>query len=180
MELATTISLGALLVSIGSLSVTLWATRLSNRSLNHAIKIQEKGEEKEFERLRVELLMQIADDRRLLDKTRIEIGTLKADFDAEPQPIQVMMRNYTNLFTVYLPKIEASIKQIDMLWKDVSDWSKEKNHRELMDAKAVLYKSLKDDEVVYDAGIYMVNEFKAQLEVARQRVSQSGSLTADR
>ena len=173
MDLATTISLGALLVSIGSLSVTLWATRLSNRSLNHAIEIQEKGEEKEFERLRAELLMQIAEDRRLLDKTRIEIGTLKADFDVEPQPIKVIMRNYTNLFTDYLPRVEASIQQLDMLWKEVSGWSKEKSHRELMDAKAVLYRSLKDDEVVYDSGIYMVNVFKAKLEVARQHVFQS-------
>ncbi|MDP2046791.1 MAG: hypothetical protein Q8L00_11335 [Deltaproteobacteria bacterium] len=172
MELATTISLGAILVSLGSLIVTIWATRLSYKSLNHAIEIQEKGEEKEFERLRVELLTQIADDRRLLDKTRIEIGTLKADFDAEPQPIQVMMRNYTNLFTVYLPKIEASIKQKDIIWKEVSCLSKDKSYRELMDAKAVLYRSLKDDEVVYDSGIYMINEFKAQLEVARQKYGE--------
>ena len=71
MDLATKISLCALLVSVGSLSITLWATRLSSKSLNHAIEIQEKGEEKEFERIRAELLMQIADNRRLLDKTRI-------------------------------------------------------------------------------------------------------------
>jgi hypothetical protein len=171
MDIATTISIGAVLVSLGSLSVTIWATRLSKRSLNHAKEIQEKAEEKEFERMRVELLMQIADDRRLLDKTRIKIGTLKVDFDAEPQPIQVIMRNYTSLFTNYLPRVESSINQLDILWKEVSGWSNEKSYRELMDAKAVLYRSLKDDEVVYDSGIYMVNEFKAQLEVARQRVS---------
>ena len=83
MDLPTEISIVALLISIGSLGVTVWATKLSKKSLNHAIDIQVKGEEKEFERLRTELLMQIADSRRLLDKTRVEIGTLKADFDAE-------------------------------------------------------------------------------------------------
>jgi hypothetical protein len=123
--------------------------------------------------------MHIADDRRVLDKTRIEIGTLKVDFYAEAQLIQVIMRDYTNLFTNYLPRVEASINQLDILWKEVSGWSKDKSYRELMDAKAVLYRSLKDDEVVYDSGIYKINEFKAQLEVARQRVSQSGSRIAD-
>ncbi len=173
MDTSTTISLGALLVSVGSLSITIWATKLSNRSLSHAIEIQEKGEEKEFERLRIDLLMQIADDRRLLEKTRIEIGTLKAEFDAESQPTKKIMRNYINLFNEYLPRVEASIKQLDILYNDVSGWSKEKSHRELMDAKAVLYRSLKDDEVAHDCGTYLVSVFRAQLEVARQRVSQS-------
>ena len=167
MDLPIVIAIFALLISIGSLSVTVWATKLSKKSLNHAIDIQVKGEEKEFERLRAELLMQIADSRRLLDKTRIEIGTLKADFDAEKQPVKVIMGSYTNLFTEYLPKVEASIQQLDMLWKEISGWSKEKSHRELMDTKAVLYRSLKDDEVVYDSGVYMVNVFKARLEAVR-------------
>ena len=172
MDNATTISLGALLVSVGSLSVTLWATRLSNKSLNHAIEIQQKNEEKEFERLRTDLLMQVADSRRLMDKTRIEIGTLKADFEAEPQPIKMLMANYANLFTYYFPKVEDSISRLDILSKDVSGWPNEKSYRELMNAKALLYQSLKQDEVVYDVAIYLINEFKAQLQVARKKIAQ--------
>ena len=173
MDIPTTISLIAVLISLGSFGVTIWATRLSKNSLNHAIAIQIAGEEKEFERLRADLLMQIADSRRLLDKTRIEIGTLKANFDVEPQPVQVLMTNYTNLFTDYLPKVEASIQQCDMLWKEVANWSREKSHRELMDAKAVLYRSLKDDEVVYDSGIYAVNVSTAKLDAAKQYASHA-------
>lgn len=173
MDLSTGLSIVALIVSVGSLGVTVWATRLSKKSLNHAIDVQEKGEEKEFERLRAELLMQIADSRRLLDKTRIEIGTIKADFDAEKQPVKVIMASYTNLFTEYLPKVEASIQQLDTLWKEISNWSKEKSHRELMDARAVLYRRLKDDEVVYDSGIYMVNVFKARMEAVKRDVAYS-------
>jgi hypothetical protein len=48
MDLSIAISFCAFLVSVGSFGVTLWATRLSKESLDHAIKIQEKGEEKEF------------------------------------------------------------------------------------------------------------------------------------
>ncbi len=173
MDMPTAIALIAVLISLGSFGVTIWATRLSKKSLDHAIAIQISGEEKDFEKLRADLLMQIADSRRLLDKTRIEIGTLKANFDAEQQPVKVLMTNYTNLFTDYLPKVEASIQQCDMLWKEVSGWSKNKSHRELMDAKAVLYRSLKDDEVVYDSGLYCVNLFKAKLEMAKQYTSQA-------
>jgi hypothetical protein len=39
-----------------------------------------------------------------------------------------------------------------------------------MDARAVLYRSLKDGEVVYDSGVYLVKEFRAQLAAARQRL----------
>jgi hypothetical protein len=174
MDLPTEISIFAFLVSIGSLCVTVWATKLSQKSLDHAIDIQTKAEEKEFDKLRTDLLMQLADSRRLLDKTRIEIGTFKADFDAEPHAVQDIMSNYTSLFTDYLPRVEASIEQLDMLWKEVSAWSKEKSHREIMDTKAVLYRSLKDDEVVYDSGIYAVNEFKAKLATAKESVMNKG------
>jgi hypothetical protein len=169
MDLPTMVSIVALGLSIGSLIVTIWATRISRRSLEHAIGVQERTEEKEFERLRTELLNQISDSRAILDKTRIEIGTLQANFQAEPQPIQVRMANYTSLFTEYLPKVSMSIQQLDALWADVLGWSKEKGHRELMEARAVLYRSIKDDETVQDSGIYMVNVFKAKLELAKQQ-----------
>lgn len=173
MDWPITISITAVLISLGSFGVTIWATRISKRSLDHTIDIQVSMEQKEFDRLRTDLLMQIADSRRILDKTRIEIGTIKANFDTEPQPVQVIMSSYTNLFTHYLPKVEEAIEQLDVLWQDVSGWSSEKTHKELMDAKAVLYRSLKDDEVVYDSGIYMVNEFKIKLEIAKEHVSHA-------
>ena len=36
--------------------------------------------------------------------------------------------------------------------------------------KAILYRSLKDDEVVDDSGIFLVNTFKAKLEMAKLHV----------
>lgn len=171
MDWPISISITAILISLGSFGVTIWAMRISKRSLDHAIEVQVGMEQKEFDHLRADLLMQIADSRRILDKTRIEIGTVKADFDVEPQPVQVMMSNYTNLFSQYLPKIEASIQQLDALWQEVSGWSSKKTHKDLMDTKALLYRSLKDDEVVYDSGIYMVNIFKAKLEMAKEHVA---------
>ncbi len=39
-----------------------------------------------------------------------------------------------------------------------------------MEAKAVFYRSQKDDEVVYDSGMYMVNEFKMKLALAKEHI----------
>lgn len=115
--------------------------------------------------------MQISDSRRILEKTRIEIGTIKANFDAESQPVQVLMTNYTKLFTEYLPGVESNIKQLDALWRDVSGWTDEKDYKKLMEAKATLYHSSKDDEQVYESAIFCVKEFKTKLELAKQHVN---------
>ena len=164
------ISIVALIISIGSLAVTLWATRISKRSLDHAINVQERSDLKEFERARADLLNQISDSRAILDKTRIEIGTLQANFQAEPVAVQALMANYTGLFSQYLPRVEQAIRQCDELWTDVSGWSTDKGHTDLMQARAVLYRSLMDDEIVQDSAIYMVNVFKVKLELAKQQV----------
>jgi hypothetical protein len=170
MDLSTMISIVALIISLGGLAVTLWATRISKRSLEHAIGVQKRSDLKEFERVHAELLNQISDSRAILDKTRIEIGTLQANFHAEPVAVKALLANFTGLFSEYLPKVEQAIRQCDELWTDVSGWSSDKAHADLMRARAVLYRSLKDDETVREAGIYLVNSFKVKLELARQQV----------
>jgi hypothetical protein len=168
-DLPTTLSIIALVIAIGSWIVTIWATQISKKSLQHAIDVQRRSDQREFERIRTELMNQISDSRSILDKTRIEIGTLQANFQAEPPSIQTVMRNYVSLFIEYLPNIERAIQQWDELWNDVSGWSEGKNHVELMQARAVLYRSLKDDEVVQESAVYMIGVFKEKLELARQQ-----------
>ena len=170
MNLPFMISIIALLISIGGLAVTFWATRISRRSLEHAINVQKHSDLKEFERVRTELLNQISDNRSILDKTRIEIGTLQANFQAEPDLVQTLMANFIGLFSQFLPKVEQTIRQCDELWSDVSGWSSDKGHSDLMQARAVLYRALKDDEAVQESGIYLVNRFKMKLELAKQQV----------
>ena len=175
MDLPTALSIVALVVSIGSLVVTAWATQLSKRSLHHAIDVQGRSDQREFERVRSELLNQISDSRSVLDKTRIEIRTLQANFQAEPPAVQAPMASYVVLFTKYLPDIEQAIRQCDELWNDVSSWSEEKSHAELMQARATLYRCLKDDEIAQESGVYLVNVFKTKLELTKQQLLLSRS-----
>lgn len=172
MDLPNILSTIAIVAAIGSVVVTIWATRISKKSLQHAIDVQVRIDQKEFERLRSELLNQISDSRSILNKTRIEIGTLQANFQAEPSIVQDRMRKYISLFTDYLPKIEKSIQQCDQQWNEVSNWSMEETNSKLMQAKAIFYRCLKDDEVVQESGLYAVNVFKTKLELAKQGLSE--------
>jgi hypothetical protein len=179
MDLSTGLSIIALIVAVGSFAVTIWATRISDKAFKQAIDVQTRSDEKEFERTRTDLLNQIADSRSILDKTRIEIGAVKANFDVEPPGVQSLLKNYVPLFTEYLPSIERAVKDCDALWQDVSSWTKEKGHGELMQAKATSYRTLKDDEVVQESAVYAVNVFKEKLGTAKERfrLSQGGEST---
>jgi hypothetical protein len=159
----------ALVVSIGSLAIAIWATRISKTSLDHAVSVQQESDKREFERSRADLLNQVSDSRAILDKTRIEIGTLRADFQVEPQTVQAAMANYTTLFSDYLPKIEETIRQCDQLWESISAWGADKGYADLMQARAALYRSLKDDELAKESGIYLVGTFRTKLESARKK-----------
>jgi hypothetical protein len=175
MDLPTVLSVVALVVSIGSVAVTVWATGISKRSHEHAINVQERSDQKEFERLRSELLNQISDSRSANEKSRIEIGTLQANFRAECPAVQALMVNYVVLFTEFLPKVEQATHQCDELWNHVSSWTNEKSHAELMQARATLYRSLKDDEVVQQSVAYTVSVFNTKLELAKQQLLLSRS-----
>ena len=76
-----------------------------------------------FEKERSELLEVINTSRSILDKTRIEIGTLKAQFDSESARVQSLLVNYTDLLTEFLPRVEAGVIQATTLWNEVAEWS---------------------------------------------------------
>jgi hypothetical protein len=153
--------------------VTWWATRISKKSLDHSIEIQKRSDSKDFVAVKTEVLQRLSDDRSILEKTRIEIGALKADFEAEPQPVQTLMSRHTNLFTEYLPAIERSIRQLDELWDQTSKWGKEKDYSDLVHHKAFLYKCMKDDEIAGETGLYLVKEFKEKLRLAKEYASKA-------
>ena len=173
MDISIALSLIALAVSAGGLAVSLWATRISKRSLEHSQGVQKEAERREFDAVRADLLNQIADGRAVLDRTRIEIGTLRANFLAEPATVQALMVNFTGLFSEFLPKVELGIRQADELWAQVAQWDSTKSHKELMDAIAVLYRSLQDDKAAQESGMYLVNRFTVHLESARQRALEA-------
>ena len=168
MDMPLVISVVALIVSAGGCAVAIWATRISAKSLDHAKDIAKLADAKEFDQVRADILMQVADSRRQLDKVRIEIGTLRSIVYAEKQPVQALLAQYdATLFKDYLPRVEAAIAQLDVLWQNISAWDDRRPYKELVATKALLYRSHKDDEQVRDSALYMIGEVRSKLELAR-------------
>ena len=108
-----------------------------------------------------------------LDRTRVEIGTLKAIFDAEPQPVQALLSNFTSLFTEYLPKVEGGVRQAAALWDEVAEWRASTGLDTLIHHEARYRALLREDEMVRDSALYMINVFNDKLEKAREHVGRA-------
>ncbi len=173
METATLIALGAVVVSLIGFGVSYWATRLSKTSLDHAFEVHNYATQRDFGRDRAELLQQISEQRRRYEEIRIEIGTLKANFDAEKQPVQTLLENLGNsLFDILLPVIEKETEGLDTLWLEMSalESSDHPNWDLLLKAKSTLY-HFDGSQTAYQSAKNMIAEFTEKLDLARGYVS---------
>ena len=161
MDQATIIALLAVVVSI-------WSAIVSHKALNHAKKSHITQQKIDFERERFNLLEVFNDSRKLLDKTRIEIGTLKAQFNNEPDSVKALLVNYTSLFTEYLPTIEKGLRQANALWDEVANWDESEGIHALIRNKAHFRALVHGDQVAHDQGLYCVAVFKEKLDLARK------------
>lgn len=171
MENSTFISLLAVIVGLGSLLAARSSARTSHRALEHAIKEHAKAERKEHERAKADLLCQITDSRAILEDVRLEIGTEKAEFGAQPKIVRDRLRSYeSSLFNEYYGRLQEAVRQLDVLWDDVATWTHEKPYEDLVHARAVLYRCRTDNETARSSGMYMLAEYRERLEQAREDV----------
>ena len=167
------VSVLALVASALSFLAALFAAVVSHRSLSHARRVHEEDRRIAFERERSQLLEVINTGRALLDKTRIKIGVLKANFDASPEAVKAQLTGYTNLFTEYYPRIEAGVRQGSMLWDEVAGWNQDHGVEALVKHQAKFRALLHEDQVAHDAGIYAVTIFESKLAEATKRLSSN-------
>lgn len=168
---STWISVLALVISALSLAAAVWASYVGQQSLSHARKTYDEQLSISFARERSQLLQLITQNQAVLEKTRITIGALKAKFDAAPQPVQALLRNYTNLFTEYLPRIEGSIRQCSALWHEVSEWDEKRGIHALVHHQARYRALMEDDLTAHDQGLIMVGLVEEKLAQATAYVS---------
>ena len=170
-DAAIWIAAGALSVSGLSFLAALWATWVSHRAYKHSRATDERDQGLAFQRERAQLLDILNVSRGMLDTTRIEIGALKATFDAEPEPVKAMLVNYTTLFTEYLPTIEGALHRTNELWADIAKRDPNKDIDMLIQQQAILRSALHGDKVAHDQGLQMVATFREKLVSARQRAT---------
>jgi len=169
-ESSTGIAIAALIVSGLSLAAALWSSWVNQRTLRHTREAYERERQEAFERERATLLEIINTSRSTLDRARVEIGAAKAVFDAESQPVQVLLHQYTSLFSDYLPKVEGGVRQASALWDEVAAWDPTRDTGALIQYQARFRALLHEDEMVREHAMFMVSELRSKLVEARRYV----------
>jgi hypothetical protein len=167
----TLLALIALVISVCGFLVSIWSAVISHKALNHNRNSYEEQQRIAFERERSQLLEIFNDSRKLLDKTRIEIGALKAQFDSESEPVKELLVNYTDLFSKYLPMITGGLRQANALWNEVANWDESTGIHALVHHQARFRALVLDDQRAHDQGLYCVSVFKEKLKLAKEKIA---------
>jgi hypothetical protein len=165
------ISVAAIIISLVGLGVTLWSTFISQYSFEHTLKVQEKQEDEDFAKLKLETLMQLTDFYKMMQQDSIQLKTLRLKFEAEPPPVKesIQIRFYAILlFNTYLREVDRSIQWLDHERQDISSYSKETDYKKLIDEKAKLYQERRVRELMSSSMQDSINEFNTQIEIAKK------------
>jgi hypothetical protein len=172
------IAILALAVSALSFLAAVWAAWVSHRTLQNSQRTHQQELELTFERERGELLAVIGQSRLLLDWTRIRIGTLQVRFDAAPNEVKIMLANYTNLFTEYLPSVEEALRQCNGLIDEISNWDRATGIAALVRHQAHFRTLIHNDQIAHDQGVFLVDVFYEKFGQATQYVAHASRSNA--
>ena len=154
------IALGALFLSAVSLFV-------SGKAFKQSDIARRRSEALQAQKVKVEVLGLISDCRSILNRTYTEIGALKADFDHERQPVQVLLQNYSTLFSKYLPDTIYALETMEDDWATVHAWTDEISHDDLLRRKAELQDKVNDFKFANDVAVGLVSKFREKMDEAR-------------
>jgi hypothetical protein len=157
----TFIAVTALLVSIIGVYISHKADRRSKATA-------EDSQRNLRESSKADLLALMSECYAVLNDARIEIGALKAEFDAEPDAVKRSLNHYVALFTEYLPTIEAALETWDADRKAVERWGGHLSFADIMREKARIQSDLKNFQNAARQGEKMVSTFREKLELARR------------
>jgi len=133
--------------------------------------MQKTTERKLIENEKAELLRQVSNNKSILNNVRIEIGALQANFGIETQPVKELMKNYTNIFTEFLPSIERALSLLESDYANLINWRGEMSYSDIMRTKASSYEALKQYETSHEQAIQCIAIFKEKLKQAKDYVN---------
>lgn len=164
MNISDIVAIFALIISFGSFYI-------GKRSLDFAIEMQKTTERKLIENEKAELLRQVSNNKSILNNARIEIGVLQENFGIETQPVKELMKNYTNIFTEFLPSIERALSLLESDYANLINWRGEMSYSDIMRTKASSYEALKQYETSHEQAIQCIAIFKEKLKQAKDYVN---------
>lgn len=169
MNIAKVISILALLISIGGLSISAWNITISRRSFDHALKVHQNEADKNFEKLRLNFLMQIADDLEIMNKYLIEIYEVKTKFDAEPTSVKESMKDSFSKLNNYTTMVVFSLAKLNVEREIVASYSNKSDYKKLIMDKATFYRDFKTNIVLKESIQNSIDGFSASLQAAEKK-----------
>ncbi len=161
------------IIAVIALIVSLISLYQSKKSLDQSRAVQSQSQRNQIDDAKTELLGLISDCKFILNTTRIDIAALKAEFDAESQPVQVLLHNFTDLFNSYLPNVETALHALTSDWNAVNAWSGIISFSDLMRKKARIQDVLQESEIANNQAIDLVEAFREKLQMARKHSSSA-------
>jgi len=160
MTASVAIAAVALIVSILSLVI-------SKLSYDRAGRIHDQQQVNAALQAKVALLALMSDCAATLNATRVDIGALKAYYDAEPESVKSLLVNFVGLFTEYLPSIEHALAVVETDRRAVASWGGGIPIADLEREKARMYNDLKAFQFADKQAQSLLRTFKEKLDLAR-------------
>ena len=168
-NIAKTVSILALLISIGGLGISSWNIVISKNSFNYKLKIYQKEEDKNFEQLKFEFLMEIADNLEIMYEYFIEIYKIRVRFKDEPESVKDSMKNFLPDFNQYSNVVMFSLVKLNLQREIAISYSNKNNYQKLIIDKANFYKDFKTNIVLKESIQNSINKFTKNLEKSEKK-----------
>lgn len=162
-------------IAVLALTVSLASVYIAYRAFTHSVTVHELESTLAFERDKSELLMHVEQSRKLFSSARREIEQIQFVLSHEPIQVQSALKNYSDLFTDFLPRLVGAERQAGLLWEEIYEW-RDKSGRSAFAHHTPRFRSLiEDDRVVHESALFCVKELRAQL-IRAQDAFRSGTL----
>ena len=168
-SVARLISVFALFISIAGLSISTWNITISKHSFNHALMVNQKEKDKRFEKLRLDFLIQLADDMEIMDRYLVEIYKLNTQFDAEPRSVKSSMEKFLANYTESSMIVTLSLAKLSSEWKIILSDSNKNDYPKMIIDKATFYRDFKTNIVLKGRIQNGINEFAMNLQKAEKK-----------
>ena len=168
MNIARAVSVLALLISVGGLGISAWNIIISKHSFNHAFKVHQKEEDKNFEQLKFDFLIQIADDLEIMNQYLIEIYKIQIQLNADPNSVKDSMKNSFSKLNRYTTIVIFSLAKLNLEWKTAVSYSNTDGSKKLIIDTATFY-NCKTNIVLKESIQNSIDEFSMNLQEAEKK-----------
>lgn len=153
-----------------SLLSLIWArksVKISQAALNESTSNNLRVAESEIEQKRLELLKEISNEHEMIQRALVDMGMLKADYDACPELVKNLMGERASIFTNYMPLLENYKSEVEARHTGAITWKSESGVSQFYILLGEQDAAFKNTKFSIDCYAGVVSEFREKLELAQ-------------